>query len=66
MRGHDNTAATTAALLESALANVLPTGDAAAFLDQPSPHGAEPDGRAADRAEGLVDDELEEALEEAG
>ena len=66
MREHDDTAATTEALLESAQANLLPQGDAAAFLDQPAPHGAEPDGHAADRAEGLVDDELEEAIEEAG
>ena len=66
MQEHDDTAAIAEALLESAQANVLPAGDAAALLDQPSPHGAEPDGHATRPSAALIDDELEEAIEEAG
>ena len=66
MEGHDDTAAVADALFESAQANVLPTGAAADLLDGPAARGAEPGGHAANPAEGPVDDELEEAIEEAG
>ena len=66
MREIDDTAAATEALLDSAQANVLPTGVAAELLDGPASRGAEPGGHAAIPAEGPVDDELEAAIEEAG
>ena len=66
MQEHADTAAVAAALLESAQANVLPAGDEAGLLDQPPPHGAEPAGHAASPSAAPIDDEFEEAIEEAG
>ena len=62
MRECDDAATSTEGLPESVQANALVVGDVAVFLDQPPPHGTEPDGHAA----GPFDDELEEAIEEAG
>ena len=43
-----------------------PLEDVAVFLDQPPQAGAEPDDHAAGPPAALINDELEEAIEEAG